>query len=61
MTCLHGEVYDVRVELRCGPPTLLHWHAERLSAEHHRTLLIPERVAHGIQTLSDDCELLSST
>ena len=58
VTCLRGEVQDVAVDLRQGSPTLLHWHAERLSADNHHTLLIPEGFAHGFQTLSDDCELL---
>jgi dTDP-4-dehydrorhamnose 3,5-epimerase len=58
VTCLRGEVLDVVVDLRRGSPTLLRWHAERLSAENHRTLLIPEGFAHGFQTLTDDCELI---
>ena len=29
-----------------------------LSADNHRTLLIPEGFAHGFQTLTDDCEML---
>ncbi len=58
VTCLQGEVYDVAVDLRQGSPTLLHWHAERLSADNHRTLIIPEGFAHGFQTLTADCELL---
>lgn len=58
ITCLRGEVCDVAIDLRRGSPTLLNWHAERLSADNHRTLVIPEGFAHGFQALSDDCELL---
>jgi dTDP-4-dehydrorhamnose 3,5-epimerase len=58
VTCLRGEVFDVAVDLRQGSPTLLHWHAEHLSADNHRTLVIPEGFAHGFQTLTDGCELL---
>jgi dTDP-4-dehydrorhamnose 3,5-epimerase len=29
-----------------------------LSADNHRSLLIPEGFAHGFQTLQQDCELL---
>jgi dTDP-4-dehydrorhamnose 3,5-epimerase len=58
VSCLHGEVFDVAVDLRQGSPTFLHWHAEILSANNHRTLLIPEGFAHGFQTLSEGCELL---
>jgi len=58
VSCLRGEVFDVAVDLRQGSPTLLYWHAEVLSADNHRTLLIPEGFAHGFQTLADECEVL---
>lgn len=58
VSCLRGEVFDVAVDLRQGSPTFLHWHAEILSAEDHRTLVIPEGFAHGFQTLTESCELL---
>src|ERR1019366_6856416 len=58
VSCLRGEVFDVAVDLRQGSPTFLHWHAEILSADNHRTLLVPEGFAHGFQTLTEDCELL---
>lgn len=58
VSCLRGEVFDVTVDLRAGSPTFLQWHAEILSAGDHKTLVIPEGVAHGFQTLSEDCELL---
>jgi dTDP-4-dehydrorhamnose 3,5-epimerase len=58
VTCIQGEVWDVAVDLRAGSPTFLQWHAEILSADNHRALLIPEGFAHGFQTLSDDAMLL---
>ncbi len=58
VSCLRGAIWDVAVDLRAGSPTFLHWHAEELSAENRRSLLIPEGFAHGFQTLTDDCELL---
>jgi dTDP-4-dehydrorhamnose 3,5-epimerase len=58
VSCIKGEVWDLAVDLRRGSPTFLHWHAEVLSAENQRSLLIPQGFAHGFQTLSDDCELL---
>ncbi len=58
VSCLHGEVWDVAVDLRSGSPTFLGWFAERLSAENARSLLIPEGFAHGFQTLEPDCEML---
>jgi dTDP-4-dehydrorhamnose 3,5-epimerase len=58
VTCLRGRVFDVAVDLRGGSPTFLKWHAELLTDDNHRTLAIPEGFAHGLQTLTDDCELL---
>ena len=58
VSCIRGEVWDVAVDLRKDSPTFLHWHAERLSADNHCALLIPEGFAHGFQTLSEECELL---
>ncbi|MFB9950168.1 dTDP-4-dehydrorhamnose 3,5-epimerase family protein [Rhizobium puerariae] len=58
VNCLRGAIRDVAVDLRAGSPTFLTWHAEELSAENRRSLLIPEGFAHGFQTLTDDCELL---
>ena len=58
VSCLQGEIWDVAVDLRKNSPSFLQWHAEKLSAENYRALLIPEGFAHGFQTLSDNCELL---
>lgn len=58
VNCIRGEVWDVAVDVRADSPTYLHWHAERLSAENGRALLIPEGFAHGFQTLTVDVELL---
>jgi dTDP-4-dehydrorhamnose 3,5-epimerase len=56
--CLRGRVWDVAVDLRRGSPTFLQWHAEELSAENGRLLVIPEGCAHGFQALEDHSELL---
>ena len=58
VSCLRGEVWDVAVDVRVGSKTFLQWHAECLSAENGRALLIPEGFAHGFQALNDDVELL---
>src|SRR5690606_24400886 len=52
-----GEVFDVAIDLRKGSPTFMRWHGEVLSADNHRSLLIPEGFAHGFQTLTENCEL----
>lgn len=58
VTCLHGEVWDVAVDLRADSPTYLRWHAERLSVANGNALLIPRGFAHGFQALTDGVELL---
>lgn len=58
VTCLRGEVWDLAVDVRADSPSFLHWHAERLSADNGRALLIPQGFAHGFQALCDDVELL---
>lgn len=59
--CLRGEIWDVVLDLRQGSPTLLRWHAERLTPENRTMLVIPPGCAHGFQALTDDCQLLYLT
>ena len=56
--CVKGKVWDVAVDLRAGSPTFLDWHAEELSADNTRMMVIPEGFAHGFQVLEQDSELL---
>lgn len=58
VSCLHGEIFDVAVDLRRDSPTFLQWHGAILSAKNRSSLLIPEGFAHGFQTLTEDCELI---
>lgn len=58
VTCLHGAIWDVAIDLRHNSATYLQWHAQELTADNHRALLIPEGFAHGFQTLTDNCELI---
>lgn len=56
--CTHGEVFDVAVDIRRNSPSFLKWHGEILSANNHKTIIIPEGFAHGFQTLTNNCEML---
>lgn len=58
VSCLRGAVWDVAVDLRPDSPTFLQWHAEILSGDNGRSLLIPRGFAHGYQTLTDDADLV---
>jgi len=56
--CLRGAVWDVALDLRQSSPTFLQWHAEALSTENARMIIIPEGCAHGFQVLVPGSELL---
>jgi dTDP-4-dehydrorhamnose 3,5-epimerase len=58
VTCLHGEVFDVAVDLRAESATFLHWYGEILSESNFKSLFVPEGFAHGFQALDRNCELL---
>ncbi len=53
---LHGEVFDVAVDLRRGSATFGQWVGVCLSGENHRQFLIPRGFAHGFLVLSDMAE-----
>ena len=55
---LHGEVFDVAVDIRNGSPTFGHWTGEILSAENHRQLYLPPGFAHGFCVLSKTAQLV---
>jgi dTDP-4-dehydrorhamnose 3,5-epimerase len=54
---IRGAVFDVAVDLRRDSPTFRQWVGVELSADNRRMLYIPEGLAHGYQTLTDDAEL----
>jgi dTDP-4-dehydrorhamnose 3,5-epimerase len=58
VSCIKGEILDIAVDIRQGSPTFLKWHAEVLSEQNQRSLMLPEGFAHGFQALSEDCELI---
>lgn len=58
VTCVRGAVHDVALDIRAGSPSFLRWHAETLSAENGRALLLPQGCAHGFQALTDDVLLI---
>jgi dTDP-4-dehydrorhamnose 3,5-epimerase len=58
---VHGEVFDVAVDLRRASPTFGQWVGEVLSAENKRQLWVPEGFAHGFVVLSETAEFLYKT
>lgn len=55
---VHGEVFDVAVDMRKSSSTFGAWVGEALSAENKKQLWVPEGFAHGFMVLSDIAECL---
>lgn len=51
---LHGEVWDVAVDLRVGSTTYGEWKGFYLSGENKLSVYIPSGFAHGFLALSED-------
>jgi dTDP-4-dehydrorhamnose 3,5-epimerase len=51
--CTRGAILDIIVDLRPESPTYLQHVAVELTEENMRALYVPERFAHGYQTLRD--------
>ena len=54
--CIRGAILDVIVDLRPESPTFLQHVAVELTEENCRALYVPQRFAHGYQTLRDDSD-----
>lgn len=55
--CTRGAILDIIVDLRPESPTYLQNIAVELNEENGRALYVPERFAHGYQTLEDNTEV----
>jgi dTDP-4-dehydrorhamnose 3,5-epimerase len=54
--CTRGAILDIIVDLRPESPTYMQHVEVELNEDNHRALYVPERFAHGYQTLRDKTE-----
>jgi len=54
VSCTHGAIYDVVLDLRKDSQTYCQWVATDLSGKNFKMMYIPKGCAHGFQTLEDD-------
>ena len=58
VTCLHGAVFDVVVDIRVGSPTFGRWDSVLLDDRDRRSVYISEGLAHGFVALQDDSTVM---
>jgi dTDP-4-dehydrorhamnose 3,5-epimerase len=58
---VHGEIFDVAVDLRPDSDTFGRWVNRILSSENKEMLWIPPGFAHGFQVLSESADLIYKT
>jgi dTDP-4-dehydrorhamnose 3,5-epimerase len=56
--CLRGRIFDAVIDLRPASATFGRHFSMELSASEQTALFIPPGLAHGFQTLEDECEVL---
>ena len=55
--CTRGAIFDVVVDMRPESPSYGEWYGAELNAENGCMIYVPERCAHGLQTLADETEV----
>ena len=58
VTCVHGAVFDVVVDIRVGSPTYGRWDSVRLDDRDRRSVYVSEGLAHGFLALQDDSTVM---
>ena len=54
VTCLHGAVLDVAVDIRVGSPTFGQWDSVLLDDKDRRAIYLAEGIGHAFMALTDD-------
>lgn len=55
--CLQGEIYDVICDTRPGSKTYGKWQGFNLKGDEFKILFIPGGLAHGYETLTENCRV----
>ncbi|HEX7427721.1 MAG TPA: dTDP-4-dehydrorhamnose 3,5-epimerase [Mycobacterium sp.] len=58
VTCLHGKVLDVVVDIRFGSPTFGQWDSVLLDDRDRRSIYISEGLGHAFLALQDDSTVM---
>jgi dTDP-4-dehydrorhamnose 3,5-epimerase len=58
VTCLHGSILDVTVDIRLGSPTFGQWHSVQLDTETRRAVYLTEGLGHVFLSLQDDSTVM---
>ena len=58
---IHGEIYDVAVDIRKNSPNFKKWFGLKLSSTNRKQLWVPRGFAHGFLVLSNRAEVLYKT
>ncbi len=55
--CSAGTIYDVLVDVRRDSASFGKWEGFELSSQNRRMLYVPGGIAHGFQSITDNCEV----
>ena len=58
VTCIRGALWDVIADVRPDSPTFGTWESVELTEDNRVSVFLPEGVAHGFETLTDDTTML---
>ena len=57
VSVVHGEIYDVAVDIRKDSKTFGQWYGATLSSENQKQLYVPEGFAHGFCVISERADV----
>lgn len=57
LSCTHGRVFDVIIDLRIDSPTFMQWFGTVLDGNDNKMIYVPEDFAHGVVSLKDNSQI----